>query len=307
MITWVVGAGGLLGSAVTRRSAEPFAGTVVPWTEPEAAARVLREDAARFFTEAEGTPWSIVWAAGSATVSATAEQTAVELQSFRALCEAVREASPTARGAFFVTSSAGGVYAGSTNPPFDIATLPRPVSPYGDLKLAQEAVAVETLIATCPVVIGRFSNIYGRGQNLDKLQGLISRLALSAATAKPINIFVSLDTIRDYVYVDDAARATLSLLNAALVDQAPSVRTAIVASGEPTTIGQLIRTVNQVTKRKVPVALGSHASASAQVADLRLVPYDNALARTPLPAGVRRVYLDILERLQDRPLVALSG
>ena len=55
-------------------------------------------------------------------------------------------------------------------------------------------------------MIGRFSNLYGPGQNLGKLQGLISRLALSAVTRQPINIFVPLDTIRDYVYVDDAAQ-----------------------------------------------------------------------------------------------------
>ena len=305
MITWVVGAGGLLGSAIQRHVGEPFDGSPVPWGDLAKSATVLREDTARFFAEAHGRPWAIIWAAGEATVSTPAEGTAGELSTLRALCEAVRELSAPASsaGVFFVTSSAGGVYAGSANPPFSVDSTPVPVSPYGELKLAQEAIARELLADRCSVVIGRFSNLYGPGQNLDKLQGLISRLALSAATSKPVNIFVSLDTIRDYLYVDDAALATLALVSAATLRPPESPATTIIASGEPTTIGQLIRTVNQVTKRKVPVALGSHASATAQVADLRLVPFDGAIARTPLPAGVRRVYLDILDRLQQKPLV----
>jgi UDP-glucose 4-epimerase len=303
LITWIVGAGGLLGSAIRRQSEDSFAGSVIPWDAPEAAKTILRTDTQRFFAEANGGAWTIIWAAGAATVSVTAQQAAVELSTFRALCEAVRSEAPQGPGVFFVTSSAGGVYAGSADPPFDVATAPVPVSPYGELKLAQEASAVEILGRTCAVVIGRFSNLYGPGQNLDKLQGLISRLALSAATSKPINIFVSLDTIRDYVFVDDAAAAALALVGAASRNASKEPLLAIIASGEPATIGQLIRTVNQVTKRKVPVALGSHASAAAQVADLRLIPFDGSIAQTPLPAGVRRVYLDILERLQLRPLV----
>jgi UDP-glucose 4-epimerase len=276
---------------------------MVPWADSDSAARVLREDTMRFFAHVAGAEWAIIWTAGAATVSSSSGQTALELASFTALCEAVRAAAPTGRGVFFVASSAGGVYAGSSHPPFDVATIPVPVSPYGELKLAQERVATEILADTCAVVIGRFSNLYGPGQNLDKLQGLISRLSLSAATSTPINIFVSLDTIRDYVYADDAARATVALVEQTRATDPARPVTSIIASGEPTTIGQLIRTVGQVTKRKVPVALGSHASAASQVADLRLVPSDPATARTPLPAGVRMVYLDIMDRLQQRPLV----
>jgi UDP-glucose 4-epimerase len=304
LITWVIGAGGLLGSAILRQVEEPFLGSEVPWNNPEAASAALGDDASRFFADTHGKPWAIIWAAGAATVSATSERTAVELQSFQALCEAVRDAAPSAPGVVFVTSSAGGVYAGSSHPPFGVETKPVPVSAYGELKLAQERLAVETLAGTCGIVIGRFSNLYGPGQNLEKLQGLISRLALSAATSKPINIFVSLDTIRDYLYVDDAAAATLALVEDAVHDSSTEPVITIIASGEPTTIGQLIRTVNQVTKRKVPVALGSHASAAAQVADLRLVPSDGSIARTPLPAGVRRVYLDILQQLQTTSITA---
>jgi hypothetical protein len=76
----------------------------------------------------------------------------------------------------------------------------------------------------------------------------------------------------------------------------------VIASGQPATVGQVIRTMNQVTKRRVPVALGSHASASAQSMDLRLTPTVALDTTTPLPAGMKPVFLDILERVQRQSL-----
>ena len=302
MITWVVGRGGLLGSAIHRQCAEPFDGSPVPWADPTAAANILQSDAARFRAEAAGGPWAVIWAAGAATTSTSAEQAEGELETLRALLTALRDNPPAGRGAVFLTSSAGGVYAGSADPPFDAATPPVALSPYGELKLRQEALATELLIGVCPLVIGRFSNLYGPGQNLTKLQGLISRLALAAVTQQPINIFVPLDTIRDYIYVEDAASAALSAAARAATQPTDEPRILVIASGQPATVGQVIRTMNQVTKRRVPVALGSHASASAQSMDLRLTPTVALDTTTPLPAGMKPVFLDILERVQRQSL-----
>ena len=40
----------------------------------------------------------------------------------------LRDSRPSGRGTFFLSSSAGGVYAGSTHPPFSESTVPRPLS-----------------------------------------------------------------------------------------------------------------------------------------------------------------------------------
>ena len=305
MITWVVGSGGLLGSAVLQRCEDPFDASPIPWSNPEAAITALTANAERFAATAQEEPWRIVWAAGAATVSSSAEQTATELRVFEGFIDGVAKHRPRGDGFVFVTSSAGGVYAGSANPPFTIETTPMPLSPYGELKLAQERIAAERLQGVCPVIIGRISNLYGPGQNLEKLQGLISRLALAAVTQQPINIFVSLDTIRDYIAVGDAADA---ILDARPLDDT-SATTLLIASGQPTTIGTLIRTMNEIAKRRVPVALGQHESASRQVLDLRLEPSPGVHSSTSLPAGAKAVYLDILERMQqtsDRRAPALT-
>jgi UDP-glucose 4-epimerase len=238
--------------------------------------------------------WAIIWAAGAATVAGSQAQADAELATFRAFVGAVAARPPAGHGRFLLASSAGGVYAGATNPPFSAATAPEPLGVYGCLKLAQEDAATHALSDICPVVVARIANLYGPGQNLAKLQGLVSRLAWCAATQEPANIFVPLDTIRDYVYVDDAARTCLRVLERATH---PS-EIAVIASGRPVTVGQLIRTVQQVTKRHIPVALGSHTSARDQVLDLRLEPSIEIAQQTPLPVGVKSTFLDILSRRQ---------
>jgi UDP-glucose 4-epimerase len=300
LITWTIGAGGLLGSAIRRHVEHPFEATRIHWADGPQSTDELAENYARFRSEAGTQDWAIIWAAGAATVSASQESAEQELRVLESLLHDIASNPPAGKGVFFLSSSAGGVYAGSSNPPFGIDTVPVSLSPYGDLKLKQEHSAREILDGTCAVVIGRFSNIYGPGQNLDKLQGLISRLAMAAATRQPINIFVSLDTIRDYIYVDDAARIALQWTKQAICG-ASTATTAIIAAGEPTVLGQLIRLVQDVARTKVPVALGTHSSSAAQVSDLRLVPTatrQSELTRMPLPAGVKLVYQDILAREQ---------
>ena len=300
MITWTIGAGGLLGSAIQRHVEHSFNATEIPWSNEHHAVDSLARNYTEFRTAAGTSAWAIIWAAGAATVSTSAESADQELRVLESLLHHIASNPPAGKGVFFLSSSAGGVYAGAINPPFDINTMPVSLSPYGDLKLKQEESTKKILGNTCPVVIGRFSNLYGPGQNLEKLQGLISRLALAAATRQPINIFVSLDTIRDYIYVDDAARIALQWAKQA-IHETNTTTIAIIASGEPTVLGQLIRLVQDVARTKVPVALGTHSSSAAQVSDLRLVPTatrESELTRMPLPAGVKLVYQDILARAQ---------
>lgn len=302
MITWVVGGGGLLGSALVRSCEHTFASVSVPWDDPQEAAAVLEADAIRFQQQAGAGAWAVIWAAGAATVSTSAEAAAPERAVLEALLTSLRDHRPAGAGAVFIASSAGGVYAGSSDPPFSIETRPVPTSAYGELKLAQERIAAELLEGICPVVIGRISNLYGPGQNLGKLQGLISRLALSAITRQPINIFVSLDTIRDYIYVDDAAAATHTAIAEALATGEPQAHTIVIASGQPATIGQLIRIMKEISKRRVPVALGTHPSAHAQAVDLRLEPSISLSHTTPLSVGMKAVRDDILALLQQAAL-----
>jgi len=293
--TWIIGAGGLFGSALTRAAKDPFLGPTIPWHDSVAALSVLTSTLEDFSRTTDG-DWCIAWAAGRATTSSSQRDATDELTLFTRFIDQLGEHAPKGRGVFLLTSSAGGVYAGSTHPPFSRTSAPQPLGTYGDLKLAQEHAAQMAL--SCPVVTARVSNLYGPGQDLRKIQGLISRLALAAVTKQPVRMYVPLDTIRDYIHSDDAAVRAMHWARVSLPTQDSAIR--VVASGQPQTLGHVISLMRDITRVRIPIAAGMDTSASAQSPDLRLIPdhdaVTTALPLTPLPAGMKQVYLDIAQR-----------
>lgn len=286
----VVGAGGLLGSAVLRRLGPDAQRASIPWGTPEAAPALtaLAEHVAATLTPE--TPWSVYWCAGAGVNGTAAEALAQELAEFRMFLEALIKAVGPHRGKFFLASSAGGVYAGAQNPPFTEAHETAPLSDYGSTKLAMEATARDAFRSTAhSLTIGRIANLYGPGQNLGKMQGLISHLCRALATDQPLSLFVPIDTIRDYIYVDDAADMIVSLAEVAFAqDRGETLK--IISSGRGATIGELIGLTRAIAKRKPPVVYASSPLASFQSSDLRLrstvLPELDACARTPLPTGI---------------------
>ena len=305
MILWVIGAGGLFGSAVVRaaqnRGWTVFPGSAIPWSDPNDAVSVVREDARCFSSTIESEQqWAVVWAAGRATTASTQEEAGIELSVFSQCISVIEDQVGSHKhGTFLLASSAGGVYAGSSNPPFDSSTLPHPTGVYGHLKRRQEIEAEQILEETMNVVIARIANLYGPGQDLSKLQGLISRLALTAITKQTLTMFVPLDTLRDYIHVDDAAQFALHWLSE--VTAACQVR--VIATGNSTSLGYIISQMKDITRTQIPVAYGLHPSAAFQAHDLRLIPDHTdqftSTPKTPLPAGMKAVFDDILFRHQE--------
>ena len=304
-LVWTVGAGGLLGTALLRTfqnqsNIELFSTHPIKWDIPEQVQRTFLAAAQEFASLAGERPWVVIWAAGHASTSTPREEAFKELDSLQLLLSAIKQHTPRGNGTFFLTSSAGGVYAGSDNPPFTFESEPRPLSPYGELKLRQEELVTKELSGLARVIIGRVSNLYGPGQDLNKLQGLISQLVLSSLTKNPLKMFVSLDTLRDYIYSDDAAAIIASLVTRPVDSR--GTQTHIIASGQPVSLGYLIHLAEDIARTRIPIAVGAHAISAAQARDLRLISsYEGYISQiqTTLPAGIKNVYLDILERRQN--------
>lgn len=299
-LTWTVGAGGLLGSSVVRTSRRSFPGSRIPWGDHDAAAQVLAGDLSRFQAACDHGPWSVVWAAGAGTVGTSSEALTAETRILESFCSVLRTSHPEGQGCFALASSAGGLYAGAPHPPYDVGREPQPLSEYGRTKLAQERSITEILGAELPVLLARFSNLYGPAQKLGKRQGLVSQLVHSAATRQAVSIYVPLETIRDYIHSDDAATALHCHLEARR-GRTSGAEAIIIASGQGTTIAQLIRQATFVTHRRIPVALGTHHSAQVQARDSRFVPTplpDGALAPPrALPVGIREVFDAMIDSL----------
>ena len=143
--------------------------------------------------------------------------------------------------------------------------------------------------------MGRLSNLYGPGQDLAKPQGLISQLCRAQLTGSRSGMYVSLDTARDYLFVDDAAAMVVGML-----DHAAAVggrHTKILASGQATTLASLLGVLKQVTKRRPQLVLGASPLARFQTRDLRFrsvaAPDLQPGCRTTLPAGVAATYASL--------------
>lgn len=299
-LVWTIGAGGLLGRSVVKASRLPFIGSPVPWADQEAALQVFAADLDRFIGSCADGPWCIVWAAGAGTVGTTTYSLHAETRILEAFCTLLRSLHPSGSGYFALASSAGGLYAGASNPPYDVDRDPEPLSEYGRTKLDQERIATEILMNDMPVMLARLSNLYGPAQKLDKRQGLVSQLVYAAATRQAVSIYVPLETIRDYIHSDDAATALHAHIGARM-GRRSGAEPIIIASGQGTTIAQLIRQATFVTHRRIPVALGSHPSSQVQARDSRFIPSplpEGSLEppRT-LPVGIREVFDAMVDSL----------
>lgn len=311
MHTWVIGAGGLLGSALRRSVDDGFASSPIPWHESHGSSNALAHSLATFRTAARTEPWSIIWAAGYATTATPPGEADRELQVFERFITELRERPPAGPGSFAFVSSAGAMYAGSVDPPFTSTTTASPIGAYGQLKFAQEGVVRTLGSRGIDATIVRVSNLYGPGQNLNKLQGIVSSLCWSAITKREVNIFVPLDTLRDYIYVDDAAARILHWAQSREKAHADDPIIKVVASGRPISLGQVINTVEDVLHMRIPVSFGVHTAAAYQARDVRLIPDTDAaidsLPLTPFPAGVRRVFEDLLSRRQAQHRLTIES
>jgi UDP-glucose 4-epimerase len=289
--TLVVGAGGFLGGAVLRSLVASGVDAVparVPWDDQDAAVAALV--AAIRSVRSGPEPWRVLWCAGTGVVATGAEVFDEERRLIARVLDATRD-DRSGPGTVFFASSAGAVYAGSDDPPFDEDSEPAPLAPYGHAKLAAEAQFRDWAGSTgARLVVGRISNLYGPGANLRKPQGLVSQLTLAHLEGRPSSIYVPMSTTRDYLYIDDAVDMVRQTLD--LVEQDPTATavTKVLASGQPATIADVIAAVEAALGTRLDVQEGADPSATFQGLDLRMrsvvLPQVDARAFVPFPQGV---------------------
>ena len=318
-VTWVVGASGLVGQAVchaVKRADHDVVRIPVPWMAGTAAQlTALRAGLVQTLDQVGDDSWNVIWVAGAGVVGTTREALDVEAQVFAAFLDdlaAVADGS-AAPSALFVASSAGGVYAGSAGAPFTEQSPVAPLAPYGEQKLQLEARTRDFVRRTgVPAMIGRISNVYGPGQNLAKPQGLISQVGKACLLRRPISLYVSLDTTRDYIFVHDCARMIVAGVRAlAIAGPAREPVIKIVGSGVPATIATILGAYRRIFRRPPPVVLGDSPNRRFQVRDLRVRSstwtHLDRYASTPLPAGIGATIADLSARLRSGELSAASS
>ena len=192
-------------------------------------------------------------------------------------------------------SSAGGLYSDFSHGPFGPQSPVSPRTPYGLMKLAGEE-HLQSLSSRegSTWTIARISNLYGPRQNLEKTQGVISKLAISAISKIPIPIFVPFDTVRNYIYVDDAAE---KLVRFAEEDFGLS-STQLVASPDNLSLSSVLGTCNRVFGRRPVVVHCDLGIADEYSRNLAMrSSFDKHDRHTPFSHGLMTVWADTLQRM----------
>jgi len=258
---WVIGAGGLLGGALVRALHQRGGVALhaversLAWGHDELlAAQLDREVAAFARTAGRMGRWLLVWAAGVSSMSSDAASLNLESRAFDLLLERLA-AEPALRatpGCLVLASSAGAIYGQSRENCVSEASAVAPGTAYAAHKLQQET-RLRRLVDAQPgwtALLARYSTLYGPGQSRDKAQGLISQVARRIVANEVVHIYVPLDTIRDYIHVDDAADRTLAAAHD-LRGRAGDVVMKIIASEQATSIAQLVGVFRRVSRRPV--------------------------------------------------------
>jgi UDP-glucose 4-epimerase len=327
-LAWVIGRGGLLGAHVEKelRRSERIAvweptGGPFPWGQRARLEHRFAETI-RGFLEAAANhkDRAVFWCAGAGVVGTPEEELDAESEIWERFLD--RLGSERASGgvgspqplSIFLASSAGGVHAGCSEIPITESSSTRPLSAYGKAKLRQEQALAKWTKQRIEVssLVARIANLYGPGQRSDKPQGLISQMSRCLIHHRPVHIFVPLDTVRDFVFVEDAGR-TLVRWIIRLNQEAESVGRGthvlkICASEHPTTIAGLVGAFRRLAKRQFRIVSGLHPLSGEQ--PRRLQFRSTAWADEPRPdtttllTGIDRVYRHQLALLQRGALPA---
>lgn len=303
MISWVIGSGGLLGAALCRalqRNGDElfFPDERFCWGDEEALAAQVSATVGKFASKVGVVEqWQIFWAAGVGTMSSSAEALGPEARALTHLLQALESHPQLMRkpGAIAFASSAGAIYAESSDEIITEHSQPTPTTAYARAKLLQEDLIFSFVNRNrcASALIARISTLYGPGQASGKKQGLLTHMARCILRNQPIQIYVPFDTIRDYIAADDAAAVMVGALARINAPQQTVIR--IVASQQPTTIAEIVSIFKRIARRgpRIVTSASRLSGLYARRVQFRsmVAPEMAILPAVSLPVGIARLML----------------
>lgn len=284
--TAVFGSGLIGGSIVQALSWEgDSTNTHFPLDWSSRTARIL--DLATITTAFSGLPRTatldVIWAAGRTGFACSQDEVKEEREAFTDIMDWVHNVSqrfPRQVLNLHVVSSAGGLFEGQRFVCND--SLPRPLRPYGELKLDEESIA-RTVCHGLPVQIYRPSSVYGLG-GVNGRSGLVNTLIMNAKVHTTSRIFGGLDTIRDYVLASDIGKFVAAQTG---IRESES-KTHLLASGKPAALREVLSIIYRVVGRPLLIKLDPVPS-NANHITFRPSGLPAGWAPTDLETGIRRV------------------
>lgn len=184
---------------------------------------------------------------------------------------------------FIYASSGGTVYGYDAKSPLSENDSTRPLNAYGVSKLTIEnylrILGARGLMDTVSL---RISNPYGEWQTASKNQGFIAAAIRGALNNEPILIWGDGTIVRDFIYVEDVAKA---FIVASYLDEVPNVVN--IGSGIGCKLLDIIKIVEKFVGRDIPVIFEKERSV-----DVKSNVLDISLAKASLGWNPK---IDIME------------
>lgn len=110
----------------------------------------------------------------------------------------------------FIFASSAAVYGAGTEVPFTEKNQTNPISCYGISKLtAERYIRLFHDMYGLKYVILRYSNVYGKRQNINSEAGVIAKFIQRAIAGQTIDVYGDGHQTRDFIHVRDVARANI--------------------------------------------------------------------------------------------------
>jgi len=200
-----------------------------------------------------------------------------------------------------VFSSSGGVVYGEGHPPHVETASKLPISPYGVTKLAAEYYlhVYRTLYGLEGVAL-RYANVYGPRQDPHGEAGVVAIFGSRLKEHQPITVFGEGLQTRDYVYVEDVARANVLAVDAKLPSQDGTIDPCgiNIGTGDQTSVVALARTMMGAAGIQVPIEHAAERPGELRASALRIEKASAVLGWAPsltLAEGLARTYAWIAE------------
>jgi UDP-glucose 4-epimerase len=232
-----------------------------------------------------------VWSAGKGSFGSNEAELKGELNNFNNVLNFFNDLScnyPTILSTIHMLSSAGGLYEGQRF--INADTAEKPLRAYGFLKLKQEKIVADAEFITNKYIY-RPSSVYGYVRSKSRI-GLIPSLMVNGICHQVSNVYVNMNTLRDYVFASDIGQ----YIGNTIVNNSSQGITKIIilASGRSSSVYEIKFLIEKLISRSIYV----------QYSPGYINPVDNSYARDVLPShwnptaletGISRIHLDLLE------------
>ena len=161
-----------------------------------------------------------------------------------------------------VFASSSSVYGNTTEIPINENSKKKPINPYGQTKLDNEILAEE--LKDLSVIGLRYFNVYGIGQNIS-YAGVITNFLEKIKNKKPLIINEKGNQIRDFIHVNDIAKANLDAMLS-------NVKKGFfnIGTGIPTSINNLAEIMIKISQNQNKIIHGPELDGDIEISQANI-------------------------------------